>query len=150
VSAITCWIGFKGYIKTQTEVTGFSKTPIKVEAKSTNPKEAKKIVTLMDTQKPYLNPNLDLQKLSELVNMSMKTTSQIINHDLKTNFYEFVNKYRVKEFKYRLQQEDGDKFSLLGLAYECGFNSKSTFNHVFKKLTGQTPGEYAIQCKNKS
>ena len=82
--------------------------------------------------------------------MNPKVTSHLINHDLKTNFYEFVNKYRVEEFKYRLQREDSDKFTLLGLAYECGFNSKSTFNHTFKKFTGQTPKEYFIQCKNKS
>lgn len=150
ISITTCWIGFKGYVKSQPEAKGFSITPMKTVKWNSKPKEAEKILSLMEIQKPYLNPDLDLTRLSEHLNMNPKVTSQLINHDLGTNFYEFVNKYRVEEFKYRVQREDSDKFSLLGLAYECGFNSKSTFNHTFKKFTGQTPSEYYIQCKNKS
>jgi AraC-like DNA-binding protein len=149
VSAITCWIGFKGYVKSQGETSGFSNTN-KNESKSNNPIEAQKLVTLMITQKPYLNPDLNLQKLSELLQIPPKATSYIINHDIKMNFYEFVNKYRVEEFKNRAQKKDGEKYSLIGLAYECGFNSKSTFNHIFKKNTGQTPGEYYRKIKKSS
>jgi AraC-like DNA-binding protein len=57
---------------------------------------------------------------------------------------------RVEEFKFRVQGKDSDKFSLLGLAYECGFNSKSTFNYTFKKFTGKTPKEFFFRCKIKS
>jgi AraC-like DNA-binding protein len=102
----------------------------------------------MATHKPYLIPDFDLLKLSELANLSPKTTSHIINHDLNTNFYEFVNMHRVEEFKRRLKQDDHNGFTLLAHAYESGFNSKSTFNHVFKKYTGQTPREYYFQLKN--
>ena len=49
------------------------------------------------------------------------------------NFYEFVNKHRVEEFKQRIQQPDRDQLTLLGHAFDCGFNSKSTFNHIFNK-----------------
>jgi AraC-like DNA-binding protein len=150
ISITTCWIGFKGYVKSQTEVKGFSVTPIRTGNINSNPKEAEKILSIMKSQKPYLNPDLDLTGLSELANMNLKVTSHLINHDLKTNFYEFVNKFRVEEFKYLVQGKDSDKFSLLGLAFECGFNSKSTFNHIFKKFTGQTPKEFYLQCKNKS
>jgi AraC-like DNA-binding protein len=145
LSIITCWIGFKGYIKSQTEVSGFSKTPVKSETVLSNPEEVQKIVSLMTNIKPYLNPDLDLLKLSELANLNPKTTSYIINHDLHMNFYEFVNKHRVEEFKQRVHQPDRDKFTLLGHAFESGFNSKSTFNYVFKKFTGQTPKEYYLQ-----
>ena len=145
ISVVTCWIGFKGYIKSQIEVAGFSKVGLKSNSKMANPQGAEKIVTLMLTQKPFINPDLDLQKLSEITNMNSKTISQIINYDLKMNFYEFINKYRIEEFKRRVQNEESDKFSLLGIAYDCGFSSKSTFNHVFKKLTGQTPSEYKAQ-----
>ncbi len=150
LAIITCWLGFKGYLKSQTDAKGFSSTPIKIDKRDVNIKEAKKIVLLMENQKPYLNPDLDLTGLSELVKMKPKVTSHLINHELKTNFYGFVNKYRVEEFKYRLQRDDSDKLSLLGLAYECGFNSKSTFNYVFKKITSQTPREYCNQYKNRS
>ncbi len=150
ISITTCWIGFKGYVKSQTEAKGFSETPVRTGNIKYNPEEAEKILFIMRSQKPYLNPDLDLAGLSELANMNLKVTSHLINHDLKTNFYEFINKYRVEEFKYRVQRKESDKFSLLGLAYECGFNSKSTFNSTFKKLTGQTPKEFFIQCKTKS
>lgn len=148
LSIITSWIGFKGYIKSQTDVSGFLKTSLKTETSPSNPEEAKLITDLMTTQKPYLNPDLDLQKLSELAGLNLKKISRIINHDLHMNFYEFVNKHRVEEFKQRLQQSDCDKLTLLGHAFECGFNSKSTFNHIFKKVTEQTPREYYLKCKN--
>jgi AraC-like DNA-binding protein len=123
---------------------------VKMDKSISRPKEANEILALMENQKPYLNPELDLSMLSKQVNINSKVTSYILNHELKTNFYEFVNKYRVEEFKNRVRQKDSEKFSLLGLAYECGFNSKSTFNLVFKKFTGQTPKKYYIQGKNKS
>ena len=68
--------------------------------------------------------------------------SQIINQYEEKNFYDFVNSYRVEEF-ITLAKKDIDKnFNLLGLAYESGFNSKSSFNQVFKKITGKTPSEF--------
>lgn len=147
LSIITTWIGFKGYIKSQVEVSGFLKTSLKTDTRPSNPEEAKLIIEMMDKQKPYLNPDLDLQKLSELAGINLKTISRIMNHDLHMNFYEFVNKYRVEEFKQRLQQPNSDQLTLLGHAFECGFNSKSTFNHIFKKYTQQTPREYYLRCK---
>jgi AraC-like DNA-binding protein len=150
LSIITSWIGFIGYIKSQTEVSGFLKTTLKTETIPSNPEEVKLITDLMNTQKPYLNPDLDLLKLSEIAKLNPKITSRIINHDLHMNFYEFVNKHRVEEFKQRLQQSNCDQLSLLGHAFECGFNSKSTFNHIFKKYTQQTPREYYLKFKNES
>jgi len=150
LSIITTWIGLIGYIKSQTEVSGFLKTSLKTDTVPINPEEVKLITDLMDTQKPYLNPDLDLLKLSELAKLNPKITSRIINHDLHMNFYEFVNKHRVEEFKQRLQQSDHDQLTLLGHAFECGFNSKSTFNHIFKKYTQQTPREYYHKVKNES
>lgn len=150
ISITTCWIGFMGYIKSQTDANGFSATPKKAIIRNSNPENAEKIISVMKSQKPYLNSDLDLTRLSELVNMNLKAISHLINHTLKTNFYELVNRYRVEEFKYRVRQADSGKYSLLGLAYECGFNSKSTFNSTFKKFTGQTPKEYYFQFKNKS
>ncbi len=152
LSFITSWIGLKGYMKSQTEVSGFAqasrKLPVKSETGQANPVEAEKIKSLMKTEKPFLNPDLDLQKLSELADMNPKTISRIINHDLQMNFYEFVNKHRIEEFKQRLQQSNSDQFTLLGHAFECGFNSKSTFNHIFKKYTEHTPREYYKKFKN--
>lgn len=150
VSIITCWIGFKVYVTSQTNTSGYLASTRKTIKRKPIPEEAQKLLSLMENQKPYLNPELDLSTLSQLVGINTKIVSYYINSDFGTNFYEFVNKYRVEEFKKRVLEEEGNKFSLLGLAFECGFNSKSTFNHVFKKFTGQTPSEYSFQNKKKS
>ena len=150
LAIITTWIGFKGYVKSQTDSPGFQKASLKTEQVPTHPEEAKKITELMNTKKPYLNPDLNLQKLSELSGMNLKKISRIINQELRMNFYEFVNKHRVEEFKLRMQQPGRDQLTLLGHAFECGFNSKSTFNHIFKKYTNQTPRQYYLKFKNES
>jgi AraC-like DNA-binding protein len=145
LSIVTCWIGFKGYVDSQTGPSEFLKIPVKPDQGLPNPEEVQKLTMLMMLEKPYLNPDLDLPKLSELANLNPKTTSYIINHAFHMNFYEYVNKYRVEEFMQRVQQPDRGKLTLLGHAFESGFNSKSTFNCVFKKFTGQTPREYYLQ-----
>ena len=96
----------------------------------------------MENQKPYLNPDLNLAMLADLLEMKPKPLSAKINQNFGQNFYDVINSYRVEAFKDRLQLPERDKLSLLGHAYECGFYSKSTFNHVFKKITQQTPSEY--------
>jgi AraC-like DNA-binding protein len=68
--------------------------------------------------------------------------SQIINQKEKKNFYDFVNTYRFEEFKKLIAQQKNQQYTLLSLAYDCGFSSKSSFNRYFKKATGQTPSEY--------
>lgn len=96
----------------------------------------------MKSDKPYLNPKLTLTSLSEQLDISANHLSQVINENLRMNFSDFINSYRIKEFKHRISSEGAKKYSILGLALECGFNSKSSFNHVFKKLTGETPSTY--------
>ena len=71
--------------------------------------------------------------------------SQIINELEGKNFYEFVNQYRIEEFKRLVSFPKNHQFTLLSLAFECGFNSKSSFNRYFKKSTGQTPSQYFTQ-----
>ncbi|MEK6475928.1 helix-turn-helix domain-containing protein [Catalinimonas sp. 4WD22] len=93
-------------------------------------------------QKPYLDPELKLDKLASLLSTHPKTLSHLLNQGLQTSFYDFVNRHRVEEVKKKLLDPRYDKFTLLGIALESGFNSKSTFNHIFKKFTHQTPMEY--------
>jgi AraC-like DNA-binding protein len=66
----------------------------------------------------------------------------VINEHFKLNFFDFVNQYRVEAFKERIVNPKYGNFSLLGVAFECGFNSKSAFNRIFKKSTGLTPSQY--------
>jgi len=110
------------------------------------PEEAKslhqQLLTLMATKKPYLEPKLSLAQLAESLGVLPNHLSQIINQYEGKNFYDFVNNYRVDEF-IALAKKDTDKnFNLLGLAFEAGFNSKSSFNQVFKKIKGQTPSQF--------
>ncbi|MBB6370316.1 helix-turn-helix domain-containing protein [Chryseobacterium shigense] len=96
---------------------------------------------VMYKQKPYLDSELNLIRLSELLSVSTHHLSYVINTGFKKNFFQYVNEYRV-EYAKRLLKDSQSKLSILGIAYESGFNSKTSFNTTFKKFTGQTPSEY--------
>lgn len=103
---------------------------------------SQKLLEFMKTDQPYLDEELSLQKLSLLMNISTHQLSQVINQELNTNFYKFVNAYRIEEVKRKLKDSEFEKYSILGIAFESGFNSKSTFNKIFKEETGITPSEF--------
>jgi AraC-like DNA-binding protein len=101
-----------------------------------------KLSDLMKIQKPYLDSELNLIKLAELINMTPHQLSYIINTGFNENFFQYINTYRVEKAKELLDKEDMNKLSILGIAFESGFNSKTSFNTTFKKITGQTPSEF--------
>lgn len=96
----------------------------------------------MQTQKLYLQPTLSLKELSEKSNIAQHHITQTLNSYSKISFYDYVNTYRVEAFKERLRSSDAENFSLLGIAFDCGFNSKSSFNRIFKNTTGTSPSNY--------
>lgn len=97
---------------------------------------------LMKTDKLYLESNLNLQDLAEKANFPQHHITQTLNSFAKQSFYDYINSYRVNEFIQKLKNGDTNNFSLLGIAFDCGFNSKSSFNRIFKNSTGQSPSEY--------
>ena len=101
----------------------------------------------MEREKPFLESKITIAKLAERTGIPVNYLSQIINERLDQNFFDFVNSYRVNEFKSLLEQPENSNYTLLSLAHDAGFNSKSTFNAIFKKFTGQTPSEYARSKK---
>ena len=103
------------------------------------------LLDYFEKEKPYLNGQLKLIDLSEYLNISVHHLSQIINEQLGKNFFDFVNEYRVQEVKARLSNPDHKQYTLLSIAYDSGFNSKSNFNSTFKKITGFTPSQYQKQ-----
>jgi AraC-like DNA-binding protein len=108
----------------------------------------RKLESIMESGKLYLDPELDLSGLAEKVGAARNQLSYVINQNLGRNFYDFVNEYRVREVL-RLMEDPGranDK--VITLAFDAGFNSKPTFNAVFKKLTGHTPSDYRRREKN--
>lgn len=98
---------------------------------------------LMEVEKFYLEENLSLGDLSSRLKADPNLISFILNTHLKKNFYDFVNYYRIEEVKNRLQDPAYSHLTLLGIGLDAGFNSKTTFNRVFKQTTGFTPTEFA-------
>ncbi|NML69921.1 helix-turn-helix transcriptional regulator [Chryseobacterium sp. RP-3-3] len=96
---------------------------------------------IMTQQKPYLDSELNLIRLSELLSISTHHLSYVINTGFKKNFFQYVNEYRI-DYAKKLLKDSRSKLSILGIAYESGFNSKTSFNTTFKKLIDQTPSEY--------
>lgn len=96
----------------------------------------------MDVQKPFLQENLSLTLLAAQLNLTPNQLSQVINQQTQSNFFNFVNAYRVAAVKEKLKDPTLAHYSILGIAYECGFSSKSSFNKIFKEVTGQTPLQY--------
>lgn len=96
----------------------------------------------MDNQKLYLNPTLTLSEFAKELKLNPKMVSQQINSGLGKSFNDFVNQYRVEEVKLRLNSLDLERLTILGIAYESGFNSKTTFNRIFKDFTGVAPRDF--------
>ena len=101
---------------------------------------------LMKEEKPYLDSELTLYKLAEKLQIPPYQISQLINQYGGANFFTYINQYRVKEVQARIQAKAHIKQTLLAIALDCGFNSKASFNRVFKKITGKTPRQYAIEA----
>ncbi len=98
---------------------------------------------LMAEEKAYLEPELSLTDLAQRLSTNPSILSAVINATLGKNFNDFVNEYRVDAVKKMLKDPAASHYSLLGIGLECGFNSKSTFNRVFKKIVGIAPGDFA-------
>jgi AraC-like DNA-binding protein len=153
------YIGIKGYFTNTTKLKklDFSFSPHLISIPEGEEKQDLKVISqedinhikrLMEIEKAYLNPELNLSDLAKQANMSRAQLSEIINSGFHKNFNDFVNMYRVEAIKSMLKEDKQKQLSLLGIAYECGFNSKATFNRVFKKLTNNSPSEY-LQSQSK-
>ena len=90
----------------------------------------------------YCDPNLTIGDLADQLNFPKRRLSQLINAHYGQNFVDFINTYRIEKAKERLLHPKDEKETILEVMYEVGFNSKSSFNTVFKKKTGLTPSQY--------
>ncbi len=101
-----------------------------------------KLLTYVTAERPYLDPDLSLADLARRLRTTPVLLSQVVNTGVGKNFNDFINEYRVEEFKQQARNPANAHLSLLGIALDCGFNSKATFNRAFRKFTGTSPGEF--------
>ena len=107
-----------------------------------------KLLSLMESEKLFLDNDLTLPTVAERLGISIHETSFLINETTKDNFYNFINKYRIDEAKKLLTSSKMDELNILGIAFASGFNSKTTFNTAFKKWVGVSPTNYVKKRKN--
>ncbi|WP_337045294.1 helix-turn-helix domain-containing protein [Emticicia sp. 17c] len=144
------YISINGYSNTINSLTSFTEnnidTPDDTPQKSVEIPDLdilkEKIETLMEVDKIYTNPTLILSDVCKLLNTHPKKVSQVVNQGFGVNFNDFVNEYRIREALRKIAQGEHHLQTLLGIALDCGFNSKSTFNRAFKKYTSLNPKDY--------
>lgn len=100
-----------------------------------------KLQHYMESKKPFLDPDLTLRDLASKLNTNTTFISGVINNQFEKNFNDFVNEYRVQEFQRAIANPVNKNLTLVAIAYDCGFNSKATFNRAIKKFTGKMPSE---------
>jgi len=101
-----------------------------------------KLLSYMETNKPFLDGDLTIHDLSAKTGIPRHHITQVLNEKYKRNFFTFINEYRVKEVMERFSDPKFNNFTILAIAMDAGFNSKTTFNSFFKSQTGRTPSEY--------
>lgn len=100
------------------------------------------LIKVLNEKQPYLNPELKLTDLAVLLGVHPNHLSQVINSQCGKSFYDLINERRIQEFIFRLKQKESKQYTLVALAFDCGFNSKASFNRNFKKYTQLTPSDY--------
>ena len=101
----------------------------------------------MEYEKLYKDPELNLNQVASLLDVHPNILSQTINSVENKNFYDYINQHRIEEFKRIVVLPENQKFTILSLAFESGFNSKTSFNRNFKKYMDCSPREY-IKSQN--
>jgi putative ABC transport system permease protein len=101
----------------------------------------------MEVNQFYQDAELSLGSLAEKLDKHPHELSRIVNEALRKNFNDFINEYRIREVARKMQDPAYDRLTLLGIAFDSGFNSKSTFNRTFRQMTGKSPAEYKNDLK---
>ena len=148
VSLCVYIIGYRGLVQPEIFVSFENE---ETESKQTSKSEVAKtfdngsmtaLLDFMLDKKPYLKEDLTLAELAKQIGFSRNQLSALINSGTGENFYMFINKYRVEEVKRQLANSEKSHYTILAIAFESGFPSKSSFHNIFKKFTGITPMEF--------
>lgn len=135
------------------EEAGSIQSKTKYERSGLSPEQAEiiysNLVKFLSTDKTFTEPEITLGSLAQKLTIHPNHLSQVINTYEEKSFYDFINFKRIEEFKRIAVLPKNQQYTLLSLAYECGFNSKTSFNRNFKKFTGQSPSEYLLEANIK-
>jgi AraC-like DNA-binding protein len=138
------WLGIKGFLISNTQV--FSENHKDRKTPSIDEHLGREVIDrlkkIMDEEKLYLDPGLNLMILARHSGIPSKTISAVLNQHLHKSFNEFINEYRIEAVKERLSASSDQNLTIAGLAFECGFNSQPTFQRAFKSIQGESPSEY--------
>ena len=126
------------------EIHKYEKSPLTLQTKT---EILTRLERLMTQEKLFLNSSLNLGEVAHKLSVVPRYLSQVINELKAKNFYDYVNGYRIDEAKKLLSDPTHNSEKILSVLYDCGFNSKSVFNTVFKKNTGLTPSEFRRKYK---
>lgn len=144
LTVLVYWLGIQGYFSSQTAYS-----VKKVSTSSLSPEIISAVVVAlqnaMGSSRLYLSPSLNLNSVASHLSVPPKTISAVLNQHMKKSFNEFVNHYRIEEFKKRVGSLEYEHLTITGLAFECGFNSQATFQRTFKQSTGMSPSEFLLQ-----
>ncbi|NRB48182.1 MAG: AraC family transcriptional regulator [Saprospiraceae bacterium] len=141
ISILTYVLSFEGYKQRNVSLIN-PKAQLKEKDRKALEEIAKSLDQLMSTQQPFKNPNLSLDELAKMLGTKPYLLSQTLKFIHDTSFYPYITQFRIEEFKSLLLDPKHTQFSLLGLAYSAGFNSKSSFNRAIKKHHQVTPSEF--------
>lgn len=142
LSFIIYWLSINGFRQTQVKRITDEKIMISKFNDEHYFEVVERLILVIQGEKLYENPNLSLNLLSDHLSITEKEISVALNQYLKKNFYTFINEFRVKDVKEKIQNLENKDIKILSLAYDAGFNSKSSFNRIFKEYTGNPPSFY--------
>ncbi len=147
VTVMLIWIAATAYLRPEVSIPisppAFLKPPLPAEMKQ----KGVWLKNAVKTKLYYQDPELSLTSLAEKLELTTHELSRIINTVLKKSFNDFINEFRVAEAARKMQDPAYDHITLLGVAFESGFNSRTTFHRIFKQMTGKSPAEYKAEQK---
>jgi AraC-like DNA-binding protein len=143
--------GFYGIRQTQifTSYNDIVADNIKTEKFDNKDETMNLLLQVINSKKPYLDPELTIAKLSEMSGLPVNHVSYLLNTKFNKTFFDFINFYRIEEYKTQVRNPENNNLTLLGISFNCGFNSKATFNRVFKNYLNMTPKAYKSSIEKK-
>ncbi len=145
MSVLIYWLGIKGYLVSQAQNENQRNRKSSLLDKHLSEDLVDRMKKVMEEEKLWMDPALNLSILSTHTGIPAKTISAVLNQHLNKSFNEFINSYRIAAIKSRLLASDSKNLTIAGLAYECGFNSQPTFQRAFKSIQGESPSEFLLR-----